>query len=68
MIKQGTYQTKGGYKARIDSDIELRGIGVVFSIGYVAYNTDGTFTHKEDYPEVGDNFDLVVDGQQESKQ
>lgn len=63
MLRKGYYPTKGGYHARLDSDITVCGLGVIRGIGFVAYNVTGEFTYKDEAyePHSGDSLDLIVD-------
>lgn len=72
MITAGTYQTRGGYHARVDRDFTQHGgTGIITELGrYVAYTSSGEFAYKgEDYaPQTnpGDTFDLIVEREHQS--
>ncbi len=67
LLRKGYYRTKGGFTARLDTDIVTSGIGVVTGgyRGYVAYEVNGQFAHKDSYrghdDDPGDSLDLLRD-------
>ncbi len=63
LLRQGYYRTKGGFTARLDTDIVSVGLGVVREIGYVAYTVTGEFAYKDEPydPHPGDSLDLLVE-------
>jgi hypothetical protein len=72
MITAGTYQTKGGYHARVVRDFTERGgTAIITELGrYVAYTGAGEFAYKdEDYApqsNPGDSLDLIIEREQQS--
>jgi len=65
LLRKGYYRTKGGFIARLDTDIVTSGVGVVTGgyRGYVAFEVNGQFAHKESYrghdDDPGDSLDLL---------
>ncbi|MGH2496566.1 MAG: hypothetical protein ACRDIV_17850 [Ktedonobacteraceae bacterium] len=66
MLQKGYYLTKGGYSARLDTEIVTEGIGVVREVGYVAYKANGEFAYKDEpyEPHPGESLDLLLESWQ----